>query len=94
MLADPENEVEFFYLRPRDIAVYVGSGDLDLGITGRDLLLDSEAPADELLALDFGASTFRFAARPGTVVDGATWPAAGSRLPTRDWSPPTWPAGG
>ena len=67
VLTDAENEVEFFYLRPRDIAVYVGSGDLDLGITGRDLLLDSRADAVEMLALGFGRSTFRFAARPGTV---------------------------
>ncbi|MFI5954125.1 ATP phosphoribosyltransferase [Cryptosporangium sp. NPDC051539] len=67
VLVDAENEVEFFYLRPRDIAVYVGSGDLDLGVTGRDLLLDSGADAVEVLPLGFGASTFRFAARPGTV---------------------------
>jgi ATP phosphoribosyltransferase len=62
---DAANGVEFFYLRPRDIATYVGSGDLDLGITGRDLLIDSGAPAEELLALGFAPSTFRFAARPG-----------------------------
>ncbi len=67
VLADADNDVEFFFLRPRDIAVYVGSGDLDLGITGRDLLLDSGAHADELLELGFAGSTFRFAARPGTV---------------------------
>ena len=66
MWHDPENGVEFFYLRPRDIAVYVGSGDLDLGITGRDLLIDTGAAADEILTLDFARSTFRFAARPGT----------------------------
>ena len=59
---DPENDVEFYYLRPRDIAVYVGLGELDAGITGRDLLLDSAASATEVLALDFGKSTFRFAA--------------------------------
>lgn len=61
---DPENDVEFYYLRPRDIAVYVGLGELDAGITGRDLLLDSGASATEVLALDFGKSTFRFAAPP------------------------------
>jgi ATP phosphoribosyltransferase len=65
-LQDPENSTEFFFLRPRDIAVYVGSGQLDVGFTGRDLLLDSGAAADEILALGFGSSTFRFAARPGT----------------------------
>src|SRR5690625_3726233 len=62
VLVDEPNQVEFFFLRPRDIAVYVGSGTVDAGITGRDLLLDSEAPAVEHLALNFGGSTFRYAA--------------------------------
>ncbi len=60
-LLDPENEIEFYYLRPRDIAIYVGSGELELGITGRDLLIDSGVTAQEILPLDFGRSTFRFA---------------------------------
>jgi ATP phosphoribosyltransferase len=71
VLVDPANETEFFFLRPRDIATYVGSGQLDVGITGRDLLLDSRTDADEILALGFGGSTFRYAARPGTVTDVA-----------------------
>ncbi|QEW03100.1 ATP phosphoribosyltransferase [Microbacterium lushaniae] len=63
---DPANEVEFFYLRPRDIATYVGSGALDVGLTGRDLLLDARMPgAREIEALGFGDSTFRFAGPPG-----------------------------
>jgi ATP phosphoribosyltransferase len=65
-LTDAENGVEFFFLRPRDIALYVGEGTLDLGITGRDLLLDSKAKAEEVMALGFGSSRFRFAARLGT----------------------------
>jgi ATP phosphoribosyltransferase len=68
-LTDPDNDVEFFYLRPRDIALYVGEGTLDVGITGRDLLLDSGAKAEEVLSLGFGRSRFRFAARPGTVAE-------------------------
>jgi ATP phosphoribosyltransferase len=64
---DEANNVEFFYLRPRDIATYVGSGDLDLGITGRDLLVDSGVPAEELLDLDFGGATFRWAAPAGSL---------------------------
>jgi ATP phosphoribosyltransferase len=66
ILQDPSNNVEFYFLRPRDIAVYVGSGRLDVGITGRDLLLDSGAPAQEVIALGFGDSTFRFACTPGS----------------------------
>ncbi len=66
-LTDVVNGVEFFYLRPRDIAVYVGEGTLDLGITGRDLLLDSGAKAEESVRLGFGRSTFHFAAPPGVL---------------------------
>src|SRR5918998_1980645 len=64
---DPDNDTEFFYLRPRDIAVYVASGTLDVGITGRDMLLetappDGEGPAAvEVMTLGFGRSSFRFA---------------------------------
>ncbi|MEU0315960.1 ATP phosphoribosyltransferase [Nocardioides sp. NPDC006273] len=64
-LIDDENGVEFFYLRPRDIALYVGEGTLDIGITGRDLLLDSGAKADEVIGLGFGRSRFHFAGRAG-----------------------------
>ncbi|MFJ5542523.1 ATP phosphoribosyltransferase [Micromonospora chalcea] len=66
---DEPNDIEFFYLRPKDIATYVGSGDLDVGITGRDLLIDSGAPAEEVVDLAFAQATFRFAARPQDVDD-------------------------
>jgi ATP phosphoribosyltransferase len=77
---DPDNDVEFFYLRPRDIAIYVGEGTLDVGLTGRDLLLDSGAHAIENVALGFGASTFRFAAPIGSMK--AVEDLAGSRIAT------------
>lgn len=66
---DAANGVEFFYLRPRDIATYVGSGALDVGITGRDLLLDSGSVANEVCELAFGDSTFRFAGPNGVFAD-------------------------
>ena len=68
-LVDADNGVEFFYLRPRDIAVYVGEGTLDVGITGRDLLLDSGAKAEEVRPLGFGRSTFHFAGPAGKFTD-------------------------
>jgi len=80
VLIDPDNSVEFYYLRPRDIAIYVGSGELEAGITGRDLLIDSAAPAEEILALDFGGSTFRFAAPIGK--DWEIGDIAGKRIAT------------
>ena len=79
-LVDGDHGVEFFYLRPRDIALYVGEGTLDIGITGRDLLLDSGAKAEEVLPLGFGRSRFRFAARPGTA--STVEDLAGKRIAT------------
>ena len=67
--SDDRNGVEFFYLRPRDIATYVGSGALDVGITGRDLLLDSHSEATEIGELSFADSTFRFAGPANTFFD-------------------------
>ena len=69
ILIDPENSVEFYYLRPRDIAIYVGTGELEAGITGRDLLIDSGATSEEILPLGYGRSTFRFAAPTGKLSD-------------------------
>lgn len=77
---DADNDVEFFYLRPRDIAIYVGEGTLDAGITGRDLLLDSGAKADESMELGFAGSTFRFAAPAGAMTSEAD--LAGRRIAT------------
>ena len=92
---DDANGVEFFYLRPRDIATYVGSGDLDLGITGRDLLVDAGSPAEEVLDLDFGGATFRFAARPDTLAGDrrARRPADRHGVPGRGGAA-TWPSTG
>ncbi|MFM1966471.1 MAG: hypothetical protein RL134_2196 [Actinomycetota bacterium] len=80
VVQDPENDVEFFFLRPKDIAVYVGEGTLDIGITGRDMLLDSGADAEELAALGFGGSTFRLAVPAGTA--GRVEDLAGRRIAT------------
>lgn len=81
VVLDTANNVEFFFLRPRDIAVYVGSGILDLGITGLDMLLDSGAPAKQVMRLGFAPSTFRMAVPQGTateIADVAGWRVATS----------------
>lgn len=80
VIRDEQNDVEFFYLRPRDIATYVGSGAIDVGITGRDLLLDSGAGATEIAELDFAGSTFRFAAESTTIT--SVEQLAGKRVAT------------
>lgn len=59
---DKENDINFIFLRPRDIAVYVGNGTVDIGISGRDLVMDSRAEVAELMSLEFGKSRFCYAA--------------------------------
>ncbi len=80
VLVDEANDAEFFFLRPRDIATYVGAGQLEVGITGRDLLLDGNGGAEEVLPLGFGRSTFRYAAVPGTAATIAE--LSGKRIAT------------
>jgi ATP phosphoribosyltransferase len=79
-LLDADNGVEFFYLRPRDIALYVGEGTLDVGVTGRDLLLDSGAKAEEVMGLGFGRSRFHFAGPRGRFTELGQ--LAGQRIAT------------
>ncbi len=80
VVVDADHDIEFFYLRPRDIALYVGSGTLHGGITGRDLLLDSGAEAVEVMSLGFAGSTFRFAGPTGAL--SAVEDLAGKRIAT------------
>ncbi len=80
VVQDPDNDVEFFFLRPKDVALYVGEGTLDLGITGRDMLRDSGAQAAEVLALGFAPSSFRLAAPAGVARTAAD--LAGKRIAT------------
>ena len=80
VVQDPENDVEFFFLRPKDIATYVASGTLDVGITGEDMLADSGAQATTILELGFAPSTFRLAAPAGTMSDIKQ--VAGKRIAT------------
>ncbi len=80
VFVDPDHDIEFFYLRPRDIATYVAAGQVDLGITGRDLLIDAGADAEEVLQLGFGRATFRYAALPGQISDLSE--LAGRRIAT------------
>ena len=82
VFVDPDNSVEFFYLRPRDIAIYVAKGTLDAGLTGRDLFLDAQVgeAAEELMALGFARSTFHFAAPAGAFT--SVEQLAGKRIAT------------
>lgn len=53
---DAENGVEFYFLRPGDIPMYVAGGILDAGITGMDFVEEKGVKPAKLLDLNFGAS--------------------------------------
>lgn len=54
--ADPDNGVEFYFLRPDDIPMYVGRGIIDAGVTGIDFEAEAGTLCEKLLDLGFGAS--------------------------------------
>lgn len=60
-IKDTENETLFYFLRPRDIVTYVSNGVLDLGITGRDFMIEQQANLEEILPLGFGAARLCYA---------------------------------
>jgi len=80
VVQDPDNDAEFFFLRPRDIATYVATGQLDVGITGLDMLIDSGNESDVLLELGFARSAFRFAVPKAEAGDVSV--LAGKRIAT------------
>lgn len=82
VVLDPDNDVEFFFLRPRDIATYVATGQLDVGITGLDMLIDSGSDAEVILELGFARSAFRFAVPAADAADDAASVLAGRRIAT------------
>ncbi|MGE5595810.1 MAG: ATP phosphoribosyltransferase [Hyphomicrobiales bacterium] len=55
-LLDPENDVEFYFLRPGDIPVYISNGILDAGITGKDFVAEKSCAPALLLDLNYGGS--------------------------------------
>jgi ATP phosphoribosyltransferase len=53
---DEENGVEFYFLRPGDIPMYVSQGILDAGVTGMDFVAEKGVAPTKLLDLNFGGS--------------------------------------
>ena len=51
---NPEKGVRYFWVKPSDVAIYVERGAADLGIVGKDILLEYEPEVYELLDLKMG----------------------------------------
>ena len=63
-----ENEecgVRYFWVKPSDVAIYVERGAADIGVAGKDILLEYEPDVYELLDLDLGKCRMAVAAKAG-----------------------------
>jgi ATP phosphoribosyltransferase len=67
LLVRGEDGIEYVLARPADVPTYVAHGAADLGIVGRDVLLESDEDVVELVDLGYGACRFVVAAPAGTL---------------------------
>ena len=59
---NPEKQVRYFWVKPSDVAIYVERGAADIGVAGKDILLEYEPNVYELLDLDMGKCRMAVAA--------------------------------
>ena len=64
-----ERGVSFFWVKPSDVAIYVERGAADIGVAGKDILLEYSPDVYELLDLDMGKCRMAVAGRAGFVDD-------------------------
>ncbi|MBQ4312625.1 MAG: ATP phosphoribosyltransferase [Clostridia bacterium] len=62
---NPDRAVRYFWVKPSDVAIYVERGAADIGVAGKDILLEYEPDIYELLDLDIGKCRMAVAAMAG-----------------------------
>lgn len=62
---NPEAGVRYFWVKPSDVAIYVERGAADIGVAGKDILLEYEPDVYELFDLDIGKCRMAVAAKKG-----------------------------
>lgn len=67
-----ETKVRYFWVKPSDVAIYVERGAADVGVVGKDILMESEPDIYELLDLDMGKCIMSVAAPKGYMEDTAS----------------------
>ncbi len=67
---NPEKGVSFFWVKPSDVSIYVERGAADIGVAGKDILLEYEPDVYELLDLDIGKCRMAVAAKEDFFDDG------------------------
>ena len=60
---NPEKNVRYFWVKPSDVAIYVERGAADIGVAGKDILLEYEPDIYELMDLDIGKCRMAVAAK-------------------------------
>lgn len=60
---NPEKGVRYFWVKPSDVSIYVEHGAADIGVAGKDILLEYEPEIFELLDLDIGKCRMAVAAK-------------------------------
>lgn len=60
---NPEKGVRYFWVKPSDVAIYVERGAADIGVAGKDILLEYEPDVYELLDMDMGKCRMAVAAK-------------------------------
>lgn len=65
---DVENGVRYFWVKPSDVAIYVETGVADVGVVGKDILLEQGPDVYELLDLGFGKCRMAVAGKKGEVL--------------------------
>ncbi len=68
---NPEAGVRYFWVKPSDVAIYVERGAADIGVAGKDILLEYEPDVFELLDLDLGKCRMAVAAKKDFYDDGS-----------------------
>ena len=68
---NPEAGVRYFWVKPSDVAIYVERGAADIGVAGKDILLEYEPDVFELLDLNLGKCRMAVAAKKDFYDDGS-----------------------
>lgn len=78
---DDKNMVRYFWVKPSDVAIYVQHGAADVGVVGKDILLEYEPDVYELLDLDTGKCRMCVAGKKGFKIDPAKTLKVATKFP-------------
>jgi ATP phosphoribosyltransferase len=81
VIPDDHKDVRYFWVKPADVPVYVEQGAADVGIAGKDTLLEFEPDVYELLDLGIGVCRMAVAGKQGARPDPARTLRVATKFP-------------